>query len=59
MSSVHQNLALQESILCVLLNSVDMSESLFLSVQLSSLILCLLWAVLTLCGVSETQAGQL
>ena len=34
-------------------------ESLFLSVQMTALTLCLLWAVLTLCGVNRTQEGQL
>ena len=35
------------------------SGLLFLSVQGSALIACLLWALLALSGVSGTQAGQL
>ena len=54
---VHQNLALQ-GMSCVLLHPLVVSDSLFLSVQSSILTLCLLWAVLILCGISGNQAGQ-
>ena len=37
----------------------NVSEPLFLSIQLSALTVCLLWAVLVLCGVSEIQADCL
>ena len=67
MFTVHKNLAHQKSILgmflmtwypvCCLRPAI-VSESLFLSVQSSALTLCLLWAVLTLCGVTGIQADQ-
>ena len=54
-SLVHQNLALQESILCVVY-ALLLSLSHF-SVQSSALTLCLLCAMLAVCGVGGIQAG--
>lgn len=42
----------------MLLHPPVVSDSLFLSVHSSVLTLCLLWAMLILCDISETQAGQ-
>ena len=58
-SPVHQNMVLQGSLLCVLLESSIVSESLFLSVQMSALPYCAYWLCLLSVIVSETQAGQL
>lgn len=53
--SIHQHLALHVSFLCVCcLHPAIASESLFLSVQRSALTLYLLWAVFSLCDISET-----
>lgn len=41
------------------LHPAFVSEPLFLSVQSPALILCLLWIVFILCGISGTQTGQL
>lgn len=58
-SPIHQSLALHVRLLCVLLVLRFVPKSLFLSVQMSALTLCLLLVVLALCDVSEMQAGCL
>lgn len=57
-SPVQQNLAFRRISYACGFHSAVVSESLFLSVQSATLILCLLWALLALCGVNATQASS-
>ena len=55
---LYLNLTPKGNLLWYCLHPTVVSESLFLSIQVSALILCLLWVMLFLCGVRPRQASS-